>query len=87
MVLLPQVSEQREEARREFAEKQRSEVERLKQDEILTLRASVNIDPAAGRRPDTVGAPAAVAAVAPTTTTQQMPLSFTMAAPLNEVSV
>ena len=91
------MDEQHEESRRELAEKQRSEVERFKADEVLTLKESVNIDymvGGAGRRPETVGANIAPAtapvtqAGAPVTKAapgQQLPTSFQMAAPLNEV--
>ena len=98
-----QVQEQRLEAKKELAEKQRSEVERLKADEVLTLKECVNIDHlVTARRPETIGAPAVTPAAAPVTGSAapgkgaggpgaggdaSLPVSYQMAAPMNEAEM
>ena len=86
-----QSQEHREEARRELAEKQRSEVERMKADEVLTLKECVNIDHmvSSAKRPEPMGAPATQTAVPAAAATESpvLPAGYKMAAPMSEVEL
>ena len=97
----------KEESKREFSEKQTSDYERLKSDEVLTLKESANIDHLVaskaamssspqrvpivpGQAPPTQGKAAPVMAGTQPAVTQQnqsLPMSYQMAAPLNEAEL
>ena len=81
-----------EEARRDFEQKQRSNYESLKTDEVLTLQESVNIDSLVSGQRAAAAAPVAPMQAAPLGAAgaapgAAMPASYQMTAPLNEAEL
>ncbi|CAH1797049.1 unnamed protein product [Owenia fusiformis] len=74
------------ENKKEFEEKQKSEADRLKADEALTLKESVNIDKMLTKDGDDISLSGDVMTNLPAAGTSQgaLPASFTMAAPMND---